>query len=157
MSRFEDVFKFSVLSWTVAGCLLLGTNKAKADFLDYASGCTVGMGAGLVGAAFANTKLPEGQKVNASGYGATAILNCLVAMGFVGIVGSDAEFEATWKMQKENENLSYQLRRLSKERCLINATCSPGGRAIIVDTDVEIKKQGDKVFEVTTSTIEANE
>jgi len=60
-------------------------------------------------------------------------------------------------MQKENENLSYQLRRLSKERCLINATCSPGGRAIIVDTDVEIKKQGDKVFEVTTSTIEANE
>lgn len=131
--------------------------QAKADVMDYLSGCITGMGAGMAGTAFANSRLEDNKRINTTGYAISGGISCLAGMGFVAIVGSQAEFNATWRLKKENENLTFQKIRLSKERCLLKNTCTPGGRAIIVDTDVEIKKQGDKVFETSTSTIETND
>lgn len=128
-----------------------------AEFMDYFSGCLLSMAGGLTGTAFANTRLKDGEKIEAGGYAISGGLSCLAGMAYVGITSSRAQFEAEYVLKSENENLKFQLNRLSKERCLMNDTCRPGGRAIIVDTETEIKKQGDKVYEVETSTIEPNE
>jgi hypothetical protein len=128
-----------------------------AEFMDYFSGCLISMAGGLAGTAFANTRLESGQKIDTTGYAIAGGLSCIAGMSYVGVTSSRAQFEAEYTLKSENEELSFQLKRLSKERCLLNDTCKPGGRAIIVDTETEIKKQGDKVFEVETSTIEPNE
>lgn len=137
--------------------LILKAQPAKAELLNYLSGCMTAMGAGLAGTGYAATRLDEGQRMNTQGYVASGAISCLVGMGYVAISGAQAEFSASYKLKEENENLAYQYRRLAKERCLLKESCTPGGNAIIVDTDTEIKKQGDKVFETSTSTIEANE
>jgi hypothetical protein len=127
-----------------------------AGFMDYFSGCLISMGAGIAGAAAANSNLSgaEDAQFDTGGYAVSGVLSCLVGVAYVGVVSSNAEFAAEYDIRAENERLSYQMKRLSKERCLLNATCRPGGRAIIVDGPTEIRKQGDKVFETTTSTIE---
>ena len=133
------------------------SSTAKAGGWDYLSGCLISMGGGLAGTAIASTRLEPGSKIDAGGYAIAGGISCLAGMAFVGVTSGTAQFEAEYGLKKENENLTFQLHRLSKERCLMNDTCKPGGRAIIVDTEVEVKKQGDKVFETQTSTIEPNE
>lgn len=128
------------------------------DAMDYLGGCLIAMGAGLAGAAAANTTLKdEDKKFTTAGYGIAGAFSCLAGLGYVAIAGSQATFEAEYHFKVENEKLAYQYRRLAKERCILNETCTPGGRAIVVDNETEIKKQGDKVFETTTSTIEPSE
>lgn len=126
----------------------------------YFSGCLTSMGAGMMGAAAANASA-NGNSSSAgfstTGYAITAAITCVAGMAFVGLGGSAASSATEYKMKIENEELVYELRRLNKERCLLANTCKPGGRAIIVDGPTEIRKQGDKVFETTTSTIEALE
>ena len=140
-------------------CLMFALpQQAKAaDFIDYFSGCITSMGAGLAGTAYANTKLNPGDKISATGYAISGGISCLAGMAFVGIVSSQAEFNATWKLKLDNENLTFQRNRLSKELCLLKETCEPGGKAIIIEEAPTLKKQGDKVFETTTSIIETNE
>lgn len=149
----------TIVSKFLTGFLLINalSSNAKADVTDYLSGCLIAMGAGIAGTAFADSKLDTGKKINTSGYAISGGISCLAGMGYVAIVGSQAEFNATYSLKKQNDNLRFQKTRLAKERCLMKRTCKPGGNAIIVESDNEIKKQGDKVFETNTYTIETNE
>lgn len=128
-----------------------------AEVMDYVSGCFMGMGGGIAGTALANTKLEEGKTINSNGYAISGVLGCISAMAYVAVASSNEQFEAEYDLKRENERLSFEIKRLSREKCLLNNRCPLGGRAIIVDSEPEIKKQGDKVYETSTSTLEPNE
>lgn len=157
MSSLKKFFNKGGLTALLVASSLTSTAAKSAGALDYISGCLLSMAGGMAGTAFANTRIESEQKISAAGYGIAGGLSCIVGMAYVGVTGSRAQFDAEYALKSENENLTFQLKRLSKERCLLNDTCKPGGRAIIVDTEMDIKKQGDKVFESVTSTIEAND
>jgi hypothetical protein len=152
--------KTRLIVWMAAAILAWGNLPQKAqaaEAIDYFAGCLMALGAGLAGTAFANQKIEGETKINTAGYGIAGGLSCLTGMAFVGIVGNMTRSDIEFGLKKENAELSYQLRRLSKERCLLRDTCTPGGKSIIVDSEPEVKKMGDKVFETSTSIIEPNE
>ncbi len=145
------------ISNLILSTALISSTVAKADFWDYFGSCMMAMGGGLAGAAFASSRLEDGGKMSTTGYGIAGGISCLTGMAFVGVMGAQSKFETEYRLKEENDRLMFRYTRLSKERCLLKETCEPGGRAIIVDTPTEIRKQGDKVFETVTSTIEVNE
>jgi hypothetical protein len=126
-------------------------------FADYASGCAMGIGSGLVGAGLASSKLEPNTRMTTNGYAVSGLLGCLTGMAIVGVIGNQAEFNTAWRYEQDITNLSYELARANKERCLLTARCQPAGNAIIVETDDGTKKVGDKVITSTTFTLEANE
>ena len=156
---FSGAKKKKFILVALLGASLVGgpATRAKADFMDYLGGCVMALGAGVAGTAFASSRMPSGEAISTTGYAISAGLSCLAGLAYVGIAGSSAEFEATSSLKKEHENLTFQLKRLSKERCLLKETCTPGGRSIIMDADTEVKKIGDKVIETSTSSLETNE
>jgi hypothetical protein len=133
------------------------TTKEYSYAADYASGCALGFGAGLVGAGMASTKLEAGGQISPTGYAVSGLLGCLTSMAIVGVIGSQAEFNTAWKYDQDITNLSFELKRANKERCLLTGRCSPGGNGIIVETEDGSKKIGDKIIQSTTFTLEVNE
>jgi hypothetical protein len=124
---------------------------------DYASGCALGFASGLIAAGLASTRVEKGDTVTPVGYAVSGALSCLTAMALVGVIGSQAEFNTAWKYDQDITNLTYELKRANKERCLLTGRCSPAGNAIIVESEDGTKKVGDKVITSTTFTLEANE
>jgi hypothetical protein len=153
----------STKSALLAISVILATTSVPAhaaNIADYFSGCLSSMGAAIAGTAVAGSMIQNDDpsaKITTNGYAIAGVISCVSGAVYVGLGGSSATFESSHKLRVENEDLVYQLRRLSKERCLLSGSCRPGSRAIVVDGPTEIRKQGDKVFETTTSTIEAVE
>jgi len=137
--------------------LMFSRNIYATGAMDYVSGCFMGLGGGIAGTALANTKLEKGISIKSEGYAISGVLGCISAIAYVAVSGSNAKFEAEYDLKKENERLSFEIKRLSREKCLLTNRCPLGGRAIIVDSEPEIKKQGDKVYETSTSTLEPND
>jgi hypothetical protein len=124
---------------------------------DYASGCVMGLGTGLIGAGLTATKLQKGDAITSTGYAVSGLIGCLTGMAIVGVIGSQAEFNTAWKYDQDITNLKYELARANKERCLLTGRCSPAGNAIVVESEDGTKKVGDKVITSTTFTLEPNE
>lgn len=146
----------AVLSLSIASSAM-GEQKEYSYAADYASGCAMGIGTGLIGSGLASTKLAPGGQMTTNGYAISAVLGCLTAMAIVGVIGSQAEFNTSWKYDQDITSLAYELARANKERCLLTGRCQAAGNAIIVETDDGTKKIGDKVISSSSFTIEVNE
>ncbi|RYZ89628.1 MAG: hypothetical protein EOP06_09070 [Proteobacteria bacterium] len=133
------------------------STPAKADFMNYLSSCLMAGSGGLVGTAYASTKLPSDKKMTTTGYLMATAFSCIAGIAFTATESSDAKFEAESGLKKENVALDHHWRRLSKEKCLMARTCKVEGPAILVEGEEEVMKQGGQVYRTKTTTIEPNE
>lgn len=162
MKKHTFILAARLLMTTIIG-LSMTVNTAYAETkeysygADYASGCALGTGAGLIGAGLTSAKLAEGGQISMTGYAISALIGCLSSMAIVGVIGSQAEFVTSWKYDQDVTSLAYELARANKERCLLTGRCQAAGNAIIVETDDGTKKIGDKVISSSSFTIEVNE
>jgi hypothetical protein len=150
----KSLTKRVVLSNVLFFCI---SAPVKADFEDYLTACMMGMAGGLAGAGVAASSLEEGQTMNSSSYLIAGGITCMASMALKGAMTPQAKFEAEFDIRKNNDFLTFNLKRLSKEKCLLNNTCKPGGNAILMDSEAEIRKQGGSVFTTTTTTNEPND
>ena len=148
----------NLLKITALLCLI-SSNGFAASWGDIASGCMMGMGGSLAGTSYIQaTSLEEKDQLGTEGILIGAGLGCLGGMAYVSITSSSAKEIIEASLKSENGDLLAERNRLAKQKCLITGACTAGSKAILIETVGTVRtKQGDRIHESSSTTIEVNE